>query len=80
MGLYPKFEERFFMKRFISLFFMFMAIPVIIFADASTLDEAVIDFDLALDVGPIFGMMAVILTAIGAIWAIKKMISLGNKS
>jgi len=47
-------------------------------ASATTLEEAAGGF--TVDISPIFVMMAVILTAIGGIWAVKKMISLGNKS
>ncbi len=46
--------------------------------DATTLKDAAGGF--TVDVSPLYVMMATILTAIGAIWAIKKMVALGNKS
>jgi len=34
----------------------------------------------AVDLGPYWNIVAIVLTSIGAIWIVKKMISLGNKS
>jgi len=35
---------------------------------------------ISVDTGPVFSMALVVITAIAAIWAIKKVIKLGNKS
>jgi hypothetical protein len=58
-----------------------VAVAMIILSYSKTaLATGLVLTDVTVDVEPVFAMALIVITAIAAIWAIKKVIKLGNRS